>query len=110
MITNEKPRTQGTGRINHLDGESITDNVTAIDRLKPNQDFIFGKSSPIITARDIWLNDYLRDAGWIKSKSIAEAHLRAHGFLSVWSREDQLRAVDYDRRKTIVNLMGGDAA
>ena len=110
MITNEKPRTQGTGRINHLDGESITDNVTAINRLKPNQEFIFGKSSPIITEHDIWLNDYLHDAHWYESKLKTDSDLRAQGLKSIWSREDQLRAAEYKRRKVIANLMGGDAA
>lgn len=110
MITNEKPRTQGTGRIKHLDGESITDNVTAIDRLKPNQKFVFGKSSPIITEHDIWLNEYLHDAGWYESKMKTDLDLRAHGLKSIWSLEDQLRAAEYKRRKAIANLMGGDAA
>ncbi len=110
MITNEKPRTLGTGQINYPDGESITDNITAINRLKPNQEFIFGKSSPIITERDIWENDYLHDAGWYESKLKADTHLRAHGLKSIWSLEDQLRAAEFNRRKLIANLMGGDAA
>ena len=109
MITNEKPRTLGTGQITN-DGESITDNITAIDRLKPNQEFIFGKSSPIVTARDIWLNDYLHDAGWYESKVKADAHLRAQGLKSIWTLDDQLRAVEFESRKAIANLIGGDAA
>jgi hypothetical protein len=110
MITNEKPRTQGTGRINHLDGESITDNVTAINRLKPNPEFVFGKSSPIITARDIWLNDYLHDAHWYESKLKTDSDLRAQGLKSIWSLDDQLRAVEFESRKAIANLIGGDVA
>lgn len=65
MISNEKPRTQGTGRINHLDGESITHNVTAINRLNPNQEFIFGKSSPIVTDDRI-INATSRDEEMLK--------------------------------------------
>ena len=110
MITNEKPRTQGAGQINYPDGESITDNVTAIDRLKPNQEFIFGKSSPIITERDIWKRDYLHDAGWYESKVKTDLHLQLLGIRAIWSLEDQLRAAEFNRRKAITNLMGGDAA
>ena len=109
MNTNEMPRTLGTGQITN-DGESISHNVTAINRLKPNQEFIFGKSSPIITERDIWLNEYLHDAGWYESKLKADAQLRAHGLKSIWSLDDQLRAAEFERRKAIAILMGGDAA
>jgi hypothetical protein len=110
MIPNEKPRTQGTGRINHLDGESITNNVTAINRLKPNQEFIFGKSSPIITEHDIWLNEYLHDAHWYESKVKTDLDLQMLGFQAIWTPADQLRAAEYKRRKVIANLVSGDAA
>lgn len=110
MISNEKPRTLGTGRFNHPDGESIDNNVTAIDRLKPNQEFIFGKSCPIITDHDIWEMYFLHDAPWIESKTNAELYLRATGYPALWSREDYLRSMKFKSRKAIANRIGGDAA
>ena len=59
MISNEKPRTLGTGQITN-DGESITHNVTATHRLIPNQEMIVGKSSPIVTDSNI-INSSSRD-------------------------------------------------
>jgi hypothetical protein len=109
MISNEKPRTLGTGQITN-DGESIANNVTAIDRLKPNQEFIFGKSCPTITDRDIWEKYFLHDAGWIKSKSDTYLYLKATGYPALWSREDRLRAMKFESRKAISNLMHGGAA
>jgi len=49
MITNEKPRTLGTGQINNIDGESIIANGTDLIRQNANLESILSKSSPIIT-------------------------------------------------------------
>ena len=49
MITNEKPRTLGTGQINKIDGESIATNVTDLIRQNANSESNLSKSSPIIT-------------------------------------------------------------
>ena len=109
MNQNTKPQVLNLGN-RVIDGESITDNVTAIDALSAKPKWTFGKSSPIITARDIWLNDYLHDAHWYESKLKTDSDLRAQGLKPIWSLDDQLRAVEFESRKAIANLMGGDAA
>lgn len=109
MITNEKPRTQGTGLINDIDGESTYANFKAHHRLSQKSEYVFGKSAPLMTNRDIIDLYYLHDHRWNKSKSMAEQHLRAEGFIPVWSREDLIRADRFARRVAIVDLYGGEA-
>ncbi len=109
MITNEKPRTHGAGNPNDIDGESTYANFKAHHRLSQKSEYVFGKSAPIMTARDIIDLYYLHDHQWNKSKAIADQHLRAEGLIPVWSREDLIRADRFNRRVAIVDLYGGAA-
>jgi hypothetical protein len=109
MSANEKPRTQGTGLINDIDGESTYANFKAHHRLSQKSEYVFGKSAPIMTTRDIIDLYYLHDHRWNKSKSMADQHLKAEGFIPVWSREDLIRADRFARRSAIVDLYGGAA-
>ena len=109
MNPNEKPRTHGAGIPNDIDGESTYANFRASHRLSQKSEYVFGKSAPIMTARDILDLYYLRDHQWNKSKSMADQHLRAEGLIPVWSREDLIRADRFNRRVAIVDLYGGAA-
>lgn len=106
MNSNEKPRTLGAGLINDIDGESTYANSKAWVRLLQKSEYEFGKSAPSMTNRDKWNLFYLHDHKWNQSKRDAEAHLRANGFTPMWSHEDQVRALEFNRRESLVNLLG----
>jgi hypothetical protein len=109
MTANEKPRTHGAGNSNDIDGESTYANFRASHRLSQKSEYVFGKSAPLMTARDIIDLYYLHDHRWNKSKSMADQHLQAEGLIPVWSREDRIRADRFNRRVAIVDLYGGAA-
>lgn len=106
MTHNEKPRTHGAGNPNDIDGESTYANFRASHRLSQKSEYVFGKSAPMMTNRDMLDLYYLHDHRWNKSKSDADLHLRAAGLPSIWSREDQLRADRFNRRVAILDLVG----
>lgn len=106
MTSNKKPRTRGTGLINDIDGESTYANFISLHRLAQRSEYIFGKSAPMMTNRDLLNLHYLNDHRWNRSKSLADAHLRSQGFPSLWSKEDQLRANRFNRRVAILDLVG----
>jgi len=60
MNTNTKSQAVSPGHV--LDDESINRNVIGIDSLNPNYRYLFGKSSPMITAYDIAEHDLFPDA------------------------------------------------
>ena len=106
MNPNEKPRTPGAGIPNDIDGESTAANSRALHRLAQKSEYIFGKSAPMMTNRDLLNFYFLHDHRWNKSKVNADEHLRSQGFPSLWSREDQLRADRFNRRVAILDLVG----
>ena len=91
MKQNEKPQGFNLGHRNYLDGESITENVTPMYRQIPNEPYVFGKSSPLITAYDICETAVLVDSDFCTSYSRAENHLRSLGLTPVFNRKDQIR-------------------
>lgn len=109
MSANEKPRTHSAGNPNDIDGESTYANFRAHHRLSQKSEYVFGKSAPLMTNRDIIDLYYLHDHQWNRSKSMADQHLQAEGFIPVWSREDLIRADRFARRVAIVDLYGGAA-
>ena len=110
MITNEKPRTQSAGNPNSIDGESTYANFRASHRLSQKSEYVFGKSCPLMTSRDIFNRVYLHDQRWNMSKEIADQHLRREGYMPVWSREDELRAHLFDYKVSLINRHKGDIA
>ena len=90
MNQNTKPQVLNLGN-RVIDGESITDNVTAIDLLSAKSKWTFGKSSPIVTDHDILERELLTDSNYCDAIERADEHLRAHGFTSCWSRDDLIR-------------------
>lgn len=90
MNRNTKPQALNLGN-RVIDGESITDNVTAIDALSAKSKWTFGKSSPIVTTYDILERELLTDSDYCNAMDLADAHLRALGFAACWSREDVIR-------------------
>ena len=106
MNPNEKPRTQGTGSSQDADGESTYAKFIATHRLAQKSEYIFGKSAPMMTNRDLLNLYFLHDHRWNKSKADADQHLRSQGIPSLWSREDQLRADRFNRRVAILDLVG----
>ncbi|CAB4704341.1 MAG: hypothetical protein F2677_03310 [Actinobacteria bacterium] len=89
MDKNTKPQAINLGQV--LDDESINRNVIAINALSPKSQYMFGKSSPMITDYDIAEHDLLPDADFCNSMSEAESHLRALGLIPCWNRADQVR-------------------
>jgi hypothetical protein len=106
MIPNEKPRTLGTGQIDHLDGESITHNVTAMHRLIPNQEIVIGKSSPIVTDSNI-INSSSRDEKLEIGKMLREQRERRD---DAARRLPPMRCGCVDPLRCRCNSRGGDAA
>lgn len=106
MNPNEKPRTLGTGLINDIDGESTYANSKASHRLAQKSEYVFGKSAPLMTNRDLLNLYFLHDHRWNSSKQKAEQHLLAEGLTPIWSREDLLRADCFNRRVAILDLVG----
>ena len=90
MNRNTNPQARNLGN-RVIDGESITDNVTAIDLLSAKSKWSFGKSSPIITANDILERELLPDSNFCNAIERADEHLRAQGFAACWSRDDVMR-------------------
>lgn len=90
MNRNTKPQALNLGN-RVIDGESITDNVTAIDLLSAKSKWRFGKSSPIITDHDILERELLTDFNYCNAIERADEHLRAQGFAACWSRDDVMR-------------------
>jgi hypothetical protein len=90
MNQNNKPQGFSLGS-KVIDGESITDNVTAIDLLSAKSKWSFGKSSPIVTDSDILERALLTDSNYCNAIERASEHLRAQGFAACWSRDDVIR-------------------
>lgn len=90
MNRNTKPQALDLGN-RVIDGQSITDNVTAIDALSAKSQWIFGKSSPIVTDYDILERELLTDSNYCNAIERADEHLRALGLSACWSREDVIR-------------------
>jgi hypothetical protein len=90
MSQNNKPQGFSLGS-KVIDGESITDNVTAIDALSAKSKWTFGKSSPIVTDHDILERELLTDSNYCNAIENADSHLRANGFAACWSRDDVIR-------------------
>lgn len=90
MNQNTKPQALNLGN-RVIDGESITDNVTAIDLLSAKSKWTFGKSSPIVTDSDILERTLLTDSNYCDAIEGADEHLRAHGLAACWSRDDVQR-------------------
>jgi hypothetical protein len=89
---NEKRNPQALNLGNSsINGESITDNVTAIDLLSAKSKWSFGKSSPIVTDSDILERALLTDSNYCNAIERADEHLRAQGFTACWSRDDVMR-------------------
>jgi len=91
MNGNEKPQAfNNLGR--SLDGESITDNYSDLDRLAGLPKYEYGKSSPMIT------NDYIAemllipDSNFVSSYDKTNSHLWELGLIPIWSRSDYVRA------------------
>jgi hypothetical protein len=89
MNTNTKPQAINLGQV--LDDESINRNVIGIDSLNPNYRYLFGKSSPMITAYDIAEHDLFPDAHFCNSFTSADQHLRSQGLTPAWTSADMIR-------------------
>jgi len=74
-----------------IDGESITENYSDLDRLIGAPKYIFGESSPVITDRDILEHELLPDSSFCNAMDKASADLKSQGFPPLWSREDLIR-------------------
>ena len=90
MNQNNKPQVFSLGS-KVIDGESITDNVTAIDALSAKPKWTFGKSSPIITDHDILERELLTDSNYCNAIDKTNKHLQALGLAPCWSRNDVIR-------------------
>jgi hypothetical protein len=89
MNANKKPQAINLGQA--IDGQSITDNYSDLDRLIGEPKFIFGESSPVLTDRDILEHTLLPDSNYCSAMDKASAHLRSLGYPPLWSREDLIR-------------------
>ena len=89
MDENTKPQAINLGQV--LDVESINRNVIAINALSTKSQYVFGKSSPMITDYDIAERELLPDADFCKSMSEAEMHLRSQGLIPYWNPVDRVR-------------------
>ena len=89
MDENTKPQSINLGQV--LDVESINRNVIAINALSTKSQYVFGKSSPMITDYDIAERELLPDADFCKSMSEAEMHLRSQGLIPYWNPVDRMR-------------------
>ena len=90
MKENTKPQALNLGN-RMIDGESITANVTSIDSLTAKSQWVFGKSSPMITDYDIAEHDLFPDAHFCNSFTSADQHLRAQGLIPAWASADKIR-------------------
>lgn len=109
MNQNEKPQGINLGQSNHLDDESINTNVTPINRLKPNDAYVFGESSPLITDLDIVEHELFSDeARRCDSLAAADELVRSLGLTPVHSRADMVRFHRYQcMRKSWKDYAGG---
>lgn len=89
MNQNKKPQAINLGQA--IDGESITENYSDLDRLIGEPKYIFGESSPVITDRDILEQELLPDSNYCNAMDKASADLRSLGYPPIWSREDRIR-------------------
>ena len=89
MNTNTKPQAINLGQV--LDDESINRNVIAINALSTRSQYVFGKSSPMITDYDIAEHDLLPDADFCNSMTATELHLRSQGLIPYWNPADRVR-------------------
>lgn len=106
MNRNTKPQALNLGN-RVIDGESITDNVTAIDLLSAKSKWTFGKSSPIVTDRDILERTLLTDSNYCNAIERADEHLRAQGFAACWSRDDVIRYHLHKMKSDVLNRYAG---
>ena len=106
MNQNNKPQVFSLGS-KVIDGESITDNVTAIDLLSAKSKWSFGKSSPIVTDYDILERELLTDSNYCNAIDLANAHLRAQGFAACWSREDVIRYHLHGMKRDVLRRYAG---
>jgi hypothetical protein len=89
MDRNEKPQAINLGQ--SLDDESMNTNVIAINALSTKSQYLFGKSSPMITDYDIAERALLPDADFCKSMSDADLHLHSQGLIPYWNPVDRVR-------------------
>lgn len=93
MNENNKPQAINLGQ--SLDGESITDNYSDLDRLIGDPKFIYGKSSPIVTDDDLAEMDLIPDRNFATSYDAANSYLKSLHLEPLWSRFDYARAQRY---------------
>lgn len=89
MNENNKPQAINLGQ--SVDGESITDNYSDLDRLIGDPKFIYGKSSPLVTDDDLAEIILIPDRNFTDSYTATNLHLKALGLTPIWSRFDYAR-------------------
>lgn len=90
MNENTKPQARSLGHV--IDDESINRNVIAINALSAKSDYVFGKSSPIVTERDMIERELFgNDLIFSNSFTSAELHLRSMGLIPYWHKADKVR-------------------
>lgn len=106
MNQNNKPQVFSLGS-KVIDGESITDNVTAIDALSAKSKWSFGKSSPIVTDYDILERELLTDSNYCNAIDKTNKHLQALGLSACWSREDVIRYHLHGMKRDVLRRYAG---